>query len=67
MRMTWFVLGLGVVLTLLGVVFTLQGLDILPGSGMSGVALWAIVGPIMAIVGLVLLGVGFARRRPGPK
>jgi hypothetical protein len=64
MKMNWLVLGLGVVLTLFGVLFTLQGLDVLPGSPMSGVTLWAILGPIVAIVGLALVGVGFARRRP---
>jgi hypothetical protein len=67
MKMNWLVLSLGAVLTLVGVVFTLQGLNVLPGSAMSGVTLWAIVGPIVAIVGLVLLGVGFARRRRGPR
>ena len=64
MMKDWLVLGLGAVLTLFGVVFTLQGLNVLPGSPMSGVTLWAILGPIVAIVGLVLLGAGFARRRP---
>jgi hypothetical protein len=67
MKMNWLVLGLGAVLTLAGVVFTLQGVNVLPGSAMSGVTLWAIVGPIVAIVGLVMLGVGFARRRRGPR
>ena len=60
---SWVLILIGVVLTLTGAVWTLQGLAILPGSAMSGVTLWAIVGPIVAVVGLVVLGIGFARRR----
>jgi hypothetical protein len=32
----------------------MQGLGYLPGSAMSGVTLWAVVGPVVALVGLVL-------------
>ena len=53
----------GAVLALIGGVWALQGFGILPGSVMSGVTTWAIVGPIVAIGGLVLLGVGIARFR----
>ena len=59
----WLLIVIGVVVTLAGLVFMLQGLALLPGSLMSGVTFWAIVGPIIAIVGLVLIGFGFARRR----
>lgn len=48
-------LVVGCVLVLFGVVFTLQGLDVLGGSGMSGKTLWAVLGPIIALVGLVLV------------
>ena len=48
--------GLGVLLALMGVIFTLQGLNILKGSSvMSGKPLWAIVGPIVALAGLALI------------
>ena len=53
---------MGIVITAAGVLFTLQGLDVLGGSGMSGKTLWAVLGPIIAILGLVLL-VRSARRR----
>ena len=53
----------GALLALIGGVWALQGFGILPGSVMSGVTAWAIVGPIVAIGGLVLLGVGIARIR----
>ena len=46
---------LGVVLVLMGGVFTVQGLGYLAGSPMTGVTLWAIVGPILAVVGIVLI------------
>ena len=46
---------MGVVLILMGVVWTLQGLDVLGGSAMSGQTLWAVLGPIVVVVGAVLL------------
>jgi hypothetical protein len=54
--------GLGVLLVLVGLIWTLQGLDVLGGSVMSGVTLWAIVGPIVAILGVWLV-VGAVRAR----
>ena len=48
-------LVIGGLLFVAGVVWTLQGLDILGGSGMSGHAVWAVIGPIVAIVGAVLV------------
>jgi hypothetical protein len=45
----------GLVLLLVGVLWTLQGLGMVGGSVMSGVTLWAIVGPIVALVGLYLM------------
>ncbi|MEQ1769440.1 MAG: hypothetical protein ABL879_06325 [Devosia sp.] len=45
----------GVVLVLLGILWTLQGTNVIAGSMMSGVTMWAIIGPIVAIVGAVVL------------
>jgi phosphate/sulfate permease len=45
----------GLVLVLVGVLWTLQGLGKVGGSAMSGVTLWAIVGPVVAVVGAYLL------------
>jgi hypothetical protein len=50
-----FKLVVGVALILVGVVWTLQGLDVMGGSGMSGNALWAVVGPIVALIGAYLV------------
>lgn len=46
---------LGAVLVVMGAVFTIQGLGYLAGSPMTGVTLWAVVGPVLALVGLVLV------------
>ena len=47
--------GLGVLLVLVGLIWTFQGLGVISGSVMSGVTLWAIIGPIVAIVGAWLV------------
>jgi hypothetical protein len=57
-------IGTGFVLTLAGVVFTLQGVGILGGSVMSGVTFWAVAGPVIVLAGVVLAAVGL-RDRPG--
>jgi hypothetical protein len=56
------VLAVGVVLIIFGTVFFLQGIDVLGGSGMSGKTLWAILGPVIALAGVVVLVVGGRRR-----
>jgi uncharacterized membrane protein HdeD (DUF308 family) len=47
--------AVGALLVLLGVVFGLQGLGVLGGSAMSGKTTWAVIGPILAVVGIVLI------------
>jgi len=59
----WPFLVPGVILSAIGLVWTLQGLDVLRGSAMSGSPLWAVIGPIVLVVGLVLIGIAIARRR----
>jgi hypothetical protein len=54
--MRWGRFLIGAVAAIIGVVWTLQGLDLLSGSSpMTGNKLWAVIGPIVALVGLVLL------------
>ena len=55
--------GTGFVLTLAGVVFTLQGVGVLGGSVMSGVTFWAVAGPVIVLAGVVLAAIGL-RDRP---
>lgn len=47
-------LVLGGVLVAVGVLWTLQGLDVVSGSPMSGVGLWAVIGPFVALAGVGL-------------
>jgi hypothetical protein len=47
-------LVIGALLFLAGILWTLQGLDVIGGSGMSGHAIWAVIGPIVAIIGAFL-------------
>jgi hypothetical protein len=54
---------LGAVLVVMGVVFTLQGVGTLGGSAMSGKTMWAVIGPIVAVVGLALAAAGVRGRR----
>jgi hypothetical protein len=52
----------GVVLAILGLLFTLQGTDVISGSGMSGNTFWAVAGPIILVIGLVVAAVGVRGR-----
>jgi hypothetical protein len=54
----------GVVLVLLGLLWTLQGLDIITGSSMSGTTTWSIIGPIVLLLGAFVMSVGIRGRRP---
>jgi hypothetical protein len=62
MRREWLI-GLGAVLTIAGVVFTLQGLGYVGGSAMSGDTFWAVAGPIVAVIGLLTMALSRRRRR----
>jgi hypothetical protein len=54
---------IGLAAALAGLVWTLQGLGYVGGSFMSGATVWAIIGPIVVIVGLVLIMAGLRSRR----
>jgi uncharacterized membrane protein len=54
---------IGLAAALAGLVWTLQGLGYVGGSFMSGATVWAVIGPIVAIVGLALITLGLRRRR----
>jgi hypothetical protein len=64
-KRSWPFVVLGVIIAAAGLVWTLQGFDVIGGSVMSGSTLWAIVGPIVLVVGLALIVVGIVigRRR----
>jgi len=46
---------LGTLVVLAGAVWTLQGLGYIGGSFMSGATLWAVIGPIVLLVGLAII------------
>jgi hypothetical protein len=54
---------LGVLMLLIGAIWTFQGLGYLKGSPMTGVRTWAILGPIVAGLGGALTLVGVRGRR----
>jgi predicted cobalt transporter CbtA len=57
--------GVGFLLTLAGVVFTLQGVGILGGSVMSGITFWAVAGPVIALAGVAMAAIGLRDRPAG--
>ncbi len=65
--MTGLRLGVSVVLLLAGTVWFLQGINVLPGSFMTGQAFWAFMGAVCLISGsgLLYLSLRRVRRRGG--
>ena len=57
----WVVVG--VVLVLLGLLWTLQGFGVVEGSSMSGTTAWSIIGPIVLLVGGFVVAAGIRGRR----
>jgi hypothetical protein len=53
---------LGVLCFLLGCVWILQGVNILPGSFMTGQTKWAIFGGVLVVVGIAMLTSANRRR-----
>ncbi|MET8350373.1 MULTISPECIES: hypothetical protein [unclassified Micromonospora] len=61
----WLPLTLGLLAVVIGAVWTVQGLGYVSGSVMTDQQLWVVLGPIVAVAGLVLLWFGLrSRRRP---
>jgi hypothetical protein len=57
---------IGVVLAVVGIVWILQGADLLGGNGgMNGKGIWIVIGAIVLVAGLALLA--SARRRLEPR
>ena len=52
----------GAIVAVMGVIFTFQGIGVIGGSAMTGSTLWAILGPIIALAGIVLVVVGLRRK-----
>lgn len=53
----------GVVLAIAGAIWALQGFGVIGGSFMSGDSVWAIIGPLVAVAGIVIAAIGVLRAR----
>ena len=60
-RMT--LITVGVIALILGGIWTGQGMNLIPGSFMTGSRMWLSIGLILAVVGIILIVLGL--RRPG--
>lgn len=49
----------GILLALAGGLFALQGFGVVEGSPMTGTTTWSIAGPVIALVGLGLIYLGW--------
>jgi len=54
---------LGLLMVVVGAVWTFQGLGYLKGSPMTGQQTWAVIGPVVAGLGVALAYVGIRGRR----
>jgi hypothetical protein len=54
---------IGALCVLMGVVWVLQGINVLPGSFMTGNIEWSYRGGVLAVAGIVLLFVSLAMGR----
>jgi hypothetical protein len=58
-------LVLGLIALVVGIVWTGQGLNLIPGSFMTGDRTWLAIGLVVAVVGIVLIALAVRRgRRP---
>jgi hypothetical protein len=57
----------GILLFLIGIVWTLQGINLLQGSVMSGDPFWSIVGIVLLIIGPILAYLGWRRGTPSSR
>ncbi|MEU7610048.1 hypothetical protein [Micromonospora sp. NPDC049204] len=59
----WLPLTLGLLAVVIGAVWTVQGLGYVSGSVMTDEKIWAVIGPLVALAGLVVLWLGLRSRR----
>jgi hypothetical protein len=58
--------GVGLILVVAGVIFTLQGLGAIGGNNaMDGTTFWALAGPVIALAGVVMAFLGVRGGRLG--
>lgn len=59
----WFRLTLGLLAVVVGAVWTVQGLGYVSDSVMTDQRIWAVIGPVVVLIGLVALWYGMRARR----
>jgi len=57
----------GILIALLGGIWLLQGIGVLPGSFMSGDPFWAVVGAILLVAAAALLYFGMRNKPTNPR
>ena len=62
MQLHWVMLAAGILLDFLGSIWMLQGMNILPGSFMTGQPFWAGAGAVAVIVGMALVILAMRRK-----
>ena len=65
MRLTYLIIG--ILLLLAGLIWFLQGINLLPGSFMTGQTQWAVYGVIAMLAGVGVLAYGRRRGSPPPR
>lgn len=60
----WLPLTLGLLAVVGGAVWTVQGLGYVEGSVMTDQRVWAVLGPVVVLAGLVALWFGLHARKP---
>jgi hypothetical protein len=63
----WKLVAAGAVLVVAGTIWALQGFGVIGGSFMSGDSVWAIIGPAVAVAGLVAVVLGVRTARPAQR
>ena len=56
----------GALLVIMGGIWILQGIDVLPGSFMTGQIRWAVYGAIAVILGIVLIFLAYRKKPARP-
>ena len=56
---------IGLIALIIGGVFAGQGMNLIPGSFMTGNRMWLAIGLIVAVVGIILVVLGLRRPRTG--
>jgi hypothetical protein len=59
--------AVGVLAILVGLLWVGQGLNLIPGSFMTGDPKWFVIGAIVAIVGVLLILAGRGRKAADPR